>query len=233
MASFGDSADGSAAESCASGRPRRCIDDGGGGQRGDLGAARVGEGAAAIGMQPAGQDDDERLGLGVDPETRAGEAGMAEAATARTASRAASCNWSRRPSPAPGAGPRGVAAASIMARTASGERTRRPLGPSPPFKSVCAKMARSSAVANNPAWPATPPSARARGSWTMPRSIAAVPVLQRSVGAIRSTRYAPATADWTGRKCGVRHPERLEDPFPGEGVEVAGRSCVRRACPGS
>ena len=61
------------------GRPRGCIDDRGGGQGGDLGAKRRRRAAVAVGMQPAGQDDDERLGLGIDPETGAGKAGMAEA----------------------------------------------------------------------------------------------------------------------------------------------------------
>src|SRR4029077_20865153 len=43
--------------------------------------------------------------------------------------------------------------------------------PPPPFSSACAKFARSSAVENSPACPATPPIRRALGSCTTPRSM--------------------------------------------------------------
>src|SRR5581483_5602509 len=49
----------------------------------------------------------------------------------------------------------------------------------PPFSIICAKRARSSAVENTPACPATPPILRAVGSCTTPRSGA--PPFSRSV----------------------------------------------------
>ena len=58
----------------------------------------------------------------------------------------------------------------IIFSTPSGDRMRAPLC-EPPFSSMRLKIARSAAVLNRPAWPATPPIRRAVGSWTMPRSI--------------------------------------------------------------
>ena len=88
-------------------------------------------------MQPAGQDDDEGPGLGIDPEAGAGEAGVAEAGrTEQAAARRALTRLDVPTQPPTLAG--GVAPASIMVRTASGERIRRPFGPSPPSRSVWA-----------------------------------------------------------------------------------------------
>ena len=80
--------------------------------------------------------------------------------------------------------------------------------------SVWAKIARSSAVANSPAWPATPPSARDRGSWTTPRSI-------RPPGVSRLGRGDPLDRD---RAAGSRPVDR-----PEMGVLHAER--VRRSAP--
>ncbi len=120
--------------------------------------------AVAVGVQPAGQDDDERFGLRVDPETGAGEAGMAEArATEERAPRRAVTGLHVPAQPPPLARRCRRRRRSWPAPPAAKERGGR-WGPTPPFNSVWAKIARSSAVANNPAWPATPPNARDRGS---------------------------------------------------------------------
>jgi hypothetical protein len=80
--------------------------------------------------------------------------------------------------------------------TVSGARIRTPRY-EPLFSSIRLKIARSAAVLNNPAWPATPFMRRAVGSWTTPRSILrAGPShghpygVQLSVGAIREIKDA-------------------------------------------
>ena len=86
-------------------RPRGCIGDGGGGQGRNLEAERRRRSPTTVGMQPAGQDDDEGLGLGIDPETRAGEAGVPEAQWGRTGRLAGRSGSFERPSPVRDAGP--------------------------------------------------------------------------------------------------------------------------------
>src|SRR5664279_1862457 len=65
----------------------------------------------------------------------------------------------------------------IIEATPAGERT-----PPPPLSIAAQKRARSSTVEKRPACPATPPSAKARGSCTAPRRISP---LIFSVGAMR------------------------------------------------
>ena len=90
---------------------------------------------------------------------------------------------------------------AVIRATDSGERIRRPSSVPWP-RSMRQKRARSSAVVNIPAWPATPPIRRAVGSCTTPRSIGGAGVAaapgthgsfggHRSVGAIRGTSAAP------------------------------------------
>ena len=101
------------------------------------------------------------------------------------------------PSPRTSRIPAGVAG-DVMRATVSGARMRAPSSaPSP--RSIRPKRARSAAVENNPAWPATPPMRRAVGSCTAPRSIAAPATPPRhghsrpahaSVGAMRPANSA-------------------------------------------
>ena len=68
-------------------------------------------------------------------------------------------------------GSRSGVAALVIFSTASGDRMR-VLCNAPPPSSMRQKMARSAAVLNRPACPATPPMRRAVGSCTTPRNIA-------------------------------------------------------------
>ena len=84
----------------------------------------------------------------------------------------------------------------VIFATVSGERTRSPRI-APLFSSMRQKIARSAAVLNSPACPATPSMRRAVGSWTTPRSILrsgpshGQPYgVQLSVGAIRGDSEA-------------------------------------------
>ena len=81
----------------------------------------------------------------------------------------------------------------VIFATVSGERIRAPRY-APPSSSMRQKIARSAAVLNSPAWPATPPIRRAVGSCTTPRSICGVRAIARPAerrAASRSARCAP------------------------------------------
>ena len=99
-----------------------------------------------------------------------------------------------QPSPRSAVMPSGVAGRVILS-TASGDRMRVPFQV-PRASNIRTKIARSSAVPNRPAWPATPPIRLAVGSCTTPRSIGAVgshgqdSMSQFWVGAIRDCRDA-------------------------------------------
>jgi hypothetical protein len=71
----------------------------------------------------------------------------------------------------------------------------------PSFTSIRHKRARSAAVENMPAWPATPLSARARGSWTSPCSRWPP---KNSVGAMRSRLDAGGWNDVSFKPSGVK-----------------------------
>ena len=121
-----------------------------------------------------------------------------------------------------------------MARTASGERMRRPLGPTPPLRIIWAKTARSSAEANSPAWPATPPRARDRGSWTTPRSIRPPRFRLGRRDPVRSgpwrRRVGLVRSDGSRRRF---IPSSVEDLAPGRTGRAIARRPARPACPGS
>ena len=116
----------------------------------------------------------------IDPDRRAGEAGVAERAERQQLAAVGRVRWSRCPS-------RGRARWDRPARVAGarhlrdGQRRRGSRAPwnAPPPSSMRQKIARSAAVLNSPAWPATPPIRRAVGSWTTPRSICVARPLAR------------------------------------------------------
>src|SRR5574340_342005 len=58
---------------------------------------------------------------------------------------------------------------AVKHRTNSGSNN--PAFPRRPFIQACATASTARAVPNNPAWPATPPSAKAFSSWTSPRNV--------------------------------------------------------------
>ena len=79
----------------------------------------------------------------------------------------------------------GTGRASVSSFTVSGFKKRTPSS-SPHCNNMIAKRARSSAVLNSPACPASPAKASARGSWTTPRMT--LPS-RRPVGATRSSGF--------------------------------------------
>ena len=198
-------------------RPRGRIDDRRGDQRGDLGPEGRRRRASAVGMEPAGQEDHERLGLGIDPEARAGEPGVAEAGRPEQGAARARCTASPTSQPSPRRWPSGVEPGSTIARTVSGESTRRPSSPLPPSSSIWAKTPgrRPCRTAPHGRRPRPGPATSGRGP---PPGASGPPLAARSA---RSARRGPARrhAAVDGPEAGVGHPQGVEDPLPGELVE--------------
>ena len=96
---------------------------------------------------------------------------------------------------------------SVNLATVSGLKRRTPSS-SPPSSIIWAKRARSSAVENRPAWPATPPMLRAVGSWTTPRR--GGPVLSEALGGGDARHQRGG-----GLEHGFLHAQRQEDVLAG------------------
>ena len=176
--------------------------------------------ARAVRMHAVRQKDDEHARRRIDPDRRAGEPGVAEraerqqlAAIGRVGrvdvpAEAADVGLARRASPA----------TSSARRSAATARARPPIAP--PLSSMRQKIARSAAVLNSPAWPATPPIRRAVGSWTTPRSIVACGPSQGQPNGVHGSVGAIARRTRRRRlEHRLAHAERPEDPRLHELVE--------------
>ena len=166
---------------------------------------------------------------GIDPERRPGETGVAERADAAAARRGLTNTSSRCPSRARARSDRrSRSPASSFSRPSAARECASPC--SCRRRAACwQKIARSAAVLNNPAWPATPPIRRAVGSWTTPRIISC-PV-RRTASRTRCSGSVGAIRGRSGSRRQERrvlHAERLEDVLPRELVEPAGRSRAGR-----
>ena len=160
--------------------------------------------------------------VGIDPQRRAGEAGVAERADREQLAAVRRVRRVDVPAEAAHVALRGRRRRrSSSCATVSGDRMRVPSSV-PPFSSMRQKSERSAAVLKSPACPATPPMRRAVGSCTTPRSIGGSGPshgqpsgVHFSVGAMRGRN------DRGRQEHRVVHAERLEDPRPRELVRAA------------
>ncbi len=132
-----------------------------------------------------GQQNDVGLRGRIDPDRRPGKSGVAKAAHRKQL--ATIGGEGRVDVPAKAAQNRCVGGFSgaVIFSTVSGDQ----ISPSPSI-SACANFARSSAVENKPAWPATPPIRRDVGSCTIPRNMCPFCVVFRG----RNFRATPPEA---------------------------------------
>ena len=155
----------------------------------------------------------------IDPDRRAGEAGVAERADRQQLAAIRRERGIDVPAEAADVPVVARRPGVVIFATASGDSTRVPRY-APPPEQHAAEDRQVGGRAEQPAWPATPPIRRAVGSCTMPRSIVisgpshGQPYgVQLSVGAIAGAGAA------AGSEHRVLHPERLEDLLASRTVE--------------
>ena len=163
--------------------------------------------AAALGHQvhAVREHHHDRLALQIDPQRSAREAEVADRGAREVLARRGRARASACPSRAPSPSPAAAAGASRNARSSSRGQLRR-CGRARRRAIVCAKLITSSAVANRPACPATPPIADAFGSCTSPHTMRPRHG-QFSVAATRR-RTASGRAG-TPSPCGTKNVSRM------------------------
>ena len=198
------------------------VDDRRGHQRGDLGPQADGAAPLAIGMEPAGQEDHERLGLGVDPDAGAGEPGVAEAG--RPEQRPSRTTVSRLDVP-PQAAPLAFGRRAGVDHRPDGQGRKHPLAVKP-FAAIEEHLGEHGEVVGRAKKPGVTGHA-AEGSRS--RVMDHPPEHPRSFslggGDPRDRRRLIGQAA-DGPEPGVNHPQWVEDRPPGELVERLPRNLL-------